>query len=91
MIDAEEWTEDDLHFTESQRQEYGTNNCVFSAGHVEGAGIDTVYLKWIKDGDKGGMLLLTPDELQAIAWVASGTVWSVLLGQRIENEHTDTN
>ena len=30
------WTEDGLTFTEVIRQEYGGNNCVISAGFVEG-------------------------------------------------------
>lgn len=76
------WHEDGLTFIEMNRQEYAGNNCVFSAGFVEGHAIDTMYLKWQKEGDSGGMLLLTPDELQALAWVAGGALWSELYRQR---------
>lgn len=77
------WIQDGLTFTELIRQEYGANNCVFSAGFVEGHSVDTCYLAWKKDGDGGGMLLLTPDELAAVSWCASGALWSILLDQRL--------
>lgn len=80
------WTQDGLIFTELVRQEYGTNHCVFSAGTVEGhtvengiPPVDKVFLKWQKDGDPGGMLLMRPDELAAIAWCCTGVLWSGLL------------
>lgn len=79
-----EWEQDGLIFTELSAQTYGDNNCKFSTGAVEGHPIDTLYLAWGKDGDEGGMLLLTPDELAAIAYVAGGTVWSHLLEKRLE-------
>jgi hypothetical protein len=75
------WTTDGLTFTEMCRQGYGANNCIFSTGTVEGHSVDTVYLRWEKDGDRGGMLLLRPDEMAAIAWVCNGTLWSELLGK----------
>ena len=81
------WDADGLHYTEMCAQEYGDNNCKFSAGAVEGHPIDTVYLAWEKDGDPGDMLLLTPDELAAISWVAQGAVWSYLLDKRLETDH----
>lgn len=79
--DAEVWEQDGLKFTEMIRQGYDGNNCVFSSGMVEGHPVDTVYLKWQRDSDDGGMLILRPDELAAIAWVATGTLWSELLSQ----------
>lgn len=81
------WSEGGLTFTELIQQTYGNNNCKFSGGSVEGHPIDTVYLAWQKDGDEGGCLLLTPDELAAIAWVANGAVWSHLLEKRIEADN----
>ena len=81
-----EWTEGELTFVEMCRQVYAGNNCVFSAGFVDGHEVDTVYLKWEKDGHEGGMLLLTPDELQAIAWVSSGALWSLLYFQREQKD-----
>jgi hypothetical protein len=76
------WEEDGLTYTEMIRQEYGGNNCVISSGFVEGANkpdVDTCYLKLEKDGVEATILLLRPDELQAIVWVASGTIWSDLM------------
>lgn len=76
------WVEDGLTFTEIIRQEYGGNNCVVSAGFVEGKNkpeVDTCYLRLEKDGGEPTVLLLRPDEIQSIAWVASGTVWAHLM------------
>jgi len=63
-----------MSFSESVRQNYA--NSAFSAGFVTGAGNDTMYLRWQKDNDTGGMLLLRPDEVAAIAYVMSGVLWS---------------
>jgi hypothetical protein len=62
------WTEDGLTFTEIIRQEYGGNNCVVSAGFVEGENkpeVDTCYLRLEKDGVEPTVLLLRPDEIQS--------------------------
>lgn len=67
------------------RQVYGGNNCVFSAGVIHDHPEEHVYLKWQKDGDDGSTLLLKKDELAAIAWIATGTLWSVLMTERNEN------
>lgn len=77
LLSETTWTEGGLSFREIVRQAY--SNSVFSAGTVDGAGVDTVYLRWQKDADDGGMLLLRPDELAAIAYVTAGMAWSVLL------------
>lgn len=58
------------------KQEYTGNNCKISSGFAKGAGVDTVYLKLEKDGSDPTTLLLRPDELQAIVFVCSGTLWS---------------
>lgn len=79
-----EWEQDGLLYTELIAQVYDVNGCKFSAGSVEGHPIDTMYLAWSKDGDEGGMLLLTPDEIAAIGWVCGGAAWSHLLEQRLE-------
>lgn len=71
-----EWEIDGLKFTELCRQEYSTNNCVFAAGSVEGHPVDTMYFSMEKDGEPVTFILLRPDELTAIAWVAMGAVWS---------------
>ena len=69
-----QWVEDGLKFTEVVCQEY--SNCKFSAGFVEGHPVDTVYLQAEKDGVVTTDLLLRPDELATIAWVATGVLWS---------------
>lgn len=84
-----EWEEDGLRFSEMCRQVYAGNNCVFSAGFVEGHAIDTVYLKWEKDGSEANMLLLTPDELAAIVWVGNGALWSLLYFQREQGDKSN--
>jgi len=74
-----------MKLTELIKQEYGGNNCKISAGLVSGKDVppeDTVYLKLEKDGVEPTLLLLRPDELQAIAWCATGVNWSVLLEQK---------
>lgn len=79
------WNEDGLMFTELIRQEYTGNNCVISAGFVEGENkppVDTTYLKLEKDETEPTVLLLRPDELQAIAWVSSGAIWSHLMCEK---------
>ncbi len=76
------WTENGLTFTEIIRQEYGGNNCVISAGFVKGKNkskVDTCYLRLEKDNVCPTVLLLRPDEIQSIAWVASGAVWAHLM------------
>lgn len=76
------WQEDGLNFTEIIRQEYVGNNCIIRAGFVEGENkpiVDTVFLRMEKDGVEPTTLLLRPDEMQAIAWVASGTLWSYFM------------
>ena len=71
-----EWTEEGLTFRELIRQPY--TNCVFSAGSVEGHSIDTLYIRWERDGE-GRMLLLRPDEAAALAWCLTGVLWSSLI------------
>ena len=68
------WTEGDLTFREVIRQEY--TNCAFSGGSVEGHPVDTLYIRAEKDGVVTTQLLLRPDEVAAIAWIASGLLWS---------------
>jgi hypothetical protein len=74
------WEQDGLTYRELIRQEY-QNDCVFSAGEVDGDLVDCVYLCWQKPDDPGVILRLRPDELAALAWCATGILWSHLLGQ----------
>jgi len=68
------WKDGPYTFREMICQEY--SNCKFSAGAVKGHPVDTVYLMAEKDGKITTQLLLRPDEMAAIAWVAIGVVWS---------------
>lgn len=78
------WTEDGLTFSELIRQTYGGNGAYFATGVVEGHPKEQVFLQFGKDGQPMAMLLLTTDEMAAMAWVCSGTLWSVLLDQQPE-------
>lgn len=69
-----QWRDGELEFTEIIYQEY--SNCRFSAGLVAGHPVDRLYLQAEKEGVVTTQLLLRPDELAAIAWVASGVLWS---------------
>lgn len=69
-----QWRDGELEFTETIYQEY--DNCRFSTGFVTGHPVDTLYLQAEKDGQVTTQLLLRPDEIAAIAWVASGALWS---------------
>lgn len=77
------WEEDGVNFHELIRQEYDGNSCIIRGGFVEGENkpsVDTIFLRLEKEGVEPTTLLLRPDEMQAIAWIASGTVWSHLMG-----------
>ena len=79
------WEENGLIYTETIRQEYGGNNCIISAGFVEGENkppVDITYLRLEKDGVEPTVLLLRPDEMQIIAWVSSGVIWSHLMSEK---------
>lgn len=68
-----------LQLTELIRQEYSGNNCIFSAGSVEGHATDSLYLKLEKDGEAPTTILLRPDEAAAIVWCLSGVLWADLV------------
>ncbi len=40
---------------------------------------DPLYIRLEKDNVKPTVLLLRPDEAQALAWVSSGVIWSHLM------------
>ena len=65
-----------MQYDEVLRQEYSGNNCIFSAGFVTGHEIDTMYIRLEKDGLEPEIILLRPDEMACIAWLASGVLWS---------------
>lgn len=82
----EKWEQDGLRYTELIRQEYGNNNCIFAAGTVEGHSVDTMWFSWQRDGDPGGMLLMRPDEMAALAWCINGVLWSHLLDSKLQGK-----
>ena len=65
------------------RQPY--TNAEFSAGRVYGAEPDAAYLRLQKQREAPTTILLRPDEMQAVAWVCAGALWSMgfsaLLGE----------
>jgi hypothetical protein len=77
-----------IQYTELIAQPY--SNIKISAGLVSGAEPDTVYLKLERFGPPGEPdcteLLLRPDELAAIAWCATGVLWSVELARLDDDE-----
>jgi len=76
---------ENLEYEELIKQEYAGNNCKFSAGFVYGNDKpkeDTVYLRLEKDEEEPTVILLTPDEMQSIAWLCTGTIWSYLYKER---------
>jgi len=68
------WRDGDLIFTEVIKQAY--TDCCFSAGFVKGHPVNTVYLMIDRGGKTDVLLTLRPDELAAIAWIATGVLWS---------------
>lgn len=80
------WEQDGYHFRELIKQEYSGNGCVFSAGVVTGHPIDTLYFRIQKDGCPDEVLLLRPDEMAAIAWVASGSLFSLHLEEVVTHD-----
>lgn len=82
------YVEDGVEYAEVIRQEYSGNNCVISAGFVEGEKIpevDKIYLRLEKDGVEPTIIYLRPDEAQIIAWITSGVIWSYLMDLKSGN------
>jgi len=58
----------------------------FSAGFVEGAEPDAVYLRLEKAGQEPTTILMRPDEMQAVVWVCSGALWSAAFRNATSNK-----
>jgi len=63
-------------------------DCKFIAGRVEGAklAIDDCYIEFNRDGEEPTIILMTRDELLAVAWVATGAVWGMIQAERLGEE-----
>ena len=61
---------------------------VISAGLVEGAGPDTLYLRFARDDEEPSTFLLRPDEMMAVLHVGAGALWSAEM-LRIDEESKD--
>ena len=59
---------------EATNQPY--QDCIISAGLVNGAGVDTVYLRFARGDDEPSTFLLRPDEMLAVLHVGAGALWS---------------
>ena len=51
-------------------------DCIISTGLVNGAGVDTVYLRFARGDDEPSTFLLRPDEMMAVLHVGAGALWS---------------
>lgn len=71
----------DYIYTESISLPY--QNCIISVGEVKGHPVDTLYLKFGRNNDTALTILLRPDEMAAIAYCATGVLWSYL-EERVE-------
>lgn len=83
--DVVTYQENGLTFTEIIKQEYTGNHCIISGGFVEGdnkPAVDEIYLRLEKDGVDPTLILLRPDEMQIISWIASGVLWSYLMNKK---------
>ena len=73
-----------IEYQEIVSQPY--NNCKFSAGFVKGHPVDTLYLKLERTNEEPVCILLRPDEMVAIAYCATGVIWSDLVETHIETQ-----
>ena len=78
-------------YEELIRQEYSVNHCVLSGGYVDGDPVDTLYLRLEKDGEAPTTLLLRPDEMQALAWICNGGLWSESMARLMEEKGGPVN
>ena len=73
----------DVTLSEVINQPY--ENCTFSAGFTDDD-VDTMYLR-LERGEDVTMIMLRPDEMAAIAFCASGALWSDCIGRFKEGKH----
>jgi len=75
------------HCWQAASQPY--QNCIISAGLVEGAGPDTLYLRFVRDGDEPSTFLLRPDEMMAVLHVGAGALWSAEMQRMDEKDGSE--
>lgn len=68
------WEDCNLSFDEIAAQPY--TDAKFSSGVVSGHPVDTMYLRFERDGQAPTTILLRPDEMAAVLHVAAGALWS---------------
>ena len=68
--------EENLEYEEIICQEYEGNKAILSAGFVHGHPIDTMYLRLHRENEDATIIILRLDEMAAIAWLASGVLFS---------------
>jgi hypothetical protein len=60
------------------RQPY--RDCCFEAGLVEGHPIENVYFRLSRENEESTTILMRSDEMGALSWCMTGTIWSYLMG-----------
>lgn len=77
-----EWTADGLTYREHIVQPYPNMRIsagLIVAGAEPGHERNSVYLRFEADDGRETFVCLTDDEMAAVAWVASGVLWSRLI------------
>lgn len=76
--------EKQYELTPISRQDY--ENCFFEAGLLVGHPTDTLYLRYGRAQEEPTIVFLRPDEMMALIWCLSGTVWSTMMSALEEND-----
>lgn len=56
-------------------------NCVISAGLVKGHPVDTMFIRFERPLQEPITILMRPDEMAALTYCISGTLWSKLVSE----------
>lgn len=89
--DPRQWTQVvggyECEFIEVIRQQY--EDLTFCAGRVVGHPVDTMFVAYGRTPETYSALLLRPDEMAALAWVATGALYNVELRRLLHVEGSD--
>lgn len=77
------WEDKNITLTPVSRQDY--ENCFFEAGIAEGHPTDALYLRLGRTNEEPSIIFLRPDEMMALIWCMSGTVWSTMMSMLEES------